>query len=78
MKFLQESLNTEKIHVRQQSVNLVRNAVHQQKYLKALAEIYPTPGYCGEIIRIFYAAKLSYGEQHLDEDEYLDLIKNAL
>lgn len=42
---------------------------------ESLGEIYPTPGYCGEIIRIFYAAKLSYGEQHLDEDEYLDLIK---
>lgn len=42
---------------------------------ESLGEIYPTPGYCGEIIRIFYAAKLSYGEQHLDEDEYLDVIK---
>lgn len=42
---------------------------------ESLGEIYPTPGYCGEIIRIFYAAKLSYGEQHLDDDEYLDVIK---
>ncbi len=42
---------------------------------ESLGEIYPTPGYCGEIIRIFYAANLSYGEQHLDEDEYLDVIK---
>lgn len=42
---------------------------------ESLGEIYPTPGYCGEIIRIFYAADLSYGEQHLDDDEYLDVIK---
>ncbi|MDE6864445.1 MAG: HAD hydrolase-like protein [Eubacterium sp.] len=42
---------------------------------ESLGEIYPTPGYCGEIIRIFYAAELSYGEQHLDDDEYLDVIK---
>lgn len=40
-----------------------------------LGEIYPTPGYCSEIIRIFYAADLTFGEQALDEDEYLDVIK---
>lgn len=40
-----------------------------------LGEIYPTPGYCGEIIRIFYATGLTFGEQELDDDEYLDVIK---
>lgn len=40
-----------------------------------LGEIYPTPGYCGEIIRLFYAADLTFGEQELDEDEYLEVIK---
>lgn len=40
-----------------------------------LGEIYPTPGYCGEIIRIFYAEGINYGEQHLDEDEFLDVVK---
>ncbi|HBN38661.1 MAG TPA: hypothetical protein DD404_03955 [Ruminococcaceae bacterium] len=40
-----------------------------------LGEIYPTPGYCGEIIRIFYATDLAFGEQELDEDEYLEVIK---
>ncbi len=38
-------------------------------------EIYPTPGYCGEIIRLFYAAGLTFGEQNLDADEYLDVVK---
>ena len=40
-----------------------------------LGEIYPTPGYCSEIIRIYYAYNLSYGEQNLDSDENLDVIK---
>lgn len=42
---------------------------------ESLGEIYPTPGYCGEIIRIFYAEGLTFGEQHLDEDEFLDVVK---
>lgn len=50
----------------------------EAKIFESLGEIYPTPGYCGEIIRIFYAADLSYGEQHLDDDEYLDVIKMPL
>ncbi len=40
-----------------------------------LGEVYPSPGYCGEIIRLFYAKNLSFGEQHLDDDEFLDVIK---
>ena len=42
---------------------------------ESLGEIYPTPGYCGEIIRIFYAEGITFGEQHLDEDEFLDVVK---
>lgn len=40
-----------------------------------LGEIYPTPGYCGEIIRLFYATGLTFGKQNLDDDEYLDVVK---
>lgn len=40
-----------------------------------LGEIYPSPGYCGEIIRIYYATGITFGEQHLDEDEFLDVVK---
>ncbi|MGN1124066.1 MAG: HAD-IA family hydrolase [Eubacterium sp.] len=47
----------------------------QAEVFESLGEIYPTPGYCGEIIRIFYATGLIYGEQSLDDDEYLDVIK---
>lgn len=42
---------------------------------ESLGEIYPSPGYCGEIIRIFYAEGLTYGEQQLDSDEFLDVVK---
>lgn len=38
-------------------------------------EVYPSPGYCGEIIRLFYAKNITFGQQHLDEDEFLDVIK---
>lgn len=41
----------------------------------SMGELYPTPGYCGEIIHLYYAEGLTFGEQHLDDDEYLDVIK---
>ena len=43
-----------------------------------LGELYPTPGYCGEIIHMYGATGLEYGEQHLDEDEFLDVYKVPL
>lgn len=42
---------------------------------ESLGEIYPTPGYCNEIIRLFYAQNLEYTQQSLDEDEFLDVTK---
>ena len=38
-----------------------------------LGELYPSPGYCGEIIRMYLARGLTFGEAHLDEDEFLNL-----
>ena len=40
---------------------------------RSLGELYPSPGYCGEIIRMYLARELTFGETHLDEDEFLDL-----
>ncbi len=40
-----------------------------------LGEIYPTPGYCGEIIYLYLATGLSFGNQDLDEDEFLNVEK---
>lgn len=45
---------------------------------KYIGELYPTPGYCGEIIRLYFASELEFGEQHLDEDERLDVYKVPL
>lgn len=33
---------------------------------------YPSPGYCGEKIYIYYADGLSFTDMHLDEDEFLE------
>lgn len=41
----------------------------------SLGELYPTPGYCGEIIRLYAATGLSYGDQCPDEDEFLSVHK---
>lgn len=43
-----------------------------------LGEIYPTPGYCSEIIRLFYAQGIEFGEQDLDDDEFLEVVKMPL
>lgn len=34
--------------------------------------LYPSPGYCGEIIHLFLAEGLSFGQGHPDEDEFLE------
>lgn len=38
-----------------------------------LGELYPSPGYCGEIIRMYLARDLSFGDTDPDEDEFLGL-----
>ena len=43
------------------------------KEVKLFDIIYPTPAYCGEIIYIYFADRLEKGENHLDDDEYLDV-----
>lgn len=40
-----------------------------------LGRLYPSPGYCGEIITMYLAEDLTFGEQSLDEDEFLDTVK---
>ncbi len=41
----------------------------------SLGTVYPTPGYCGEIIWIYGATGLSFGDTDFDEDEFLTLEK---
>ncbi len=37
-----------------------------------LGELYPSPGYCGEIIHMYVASGLYFGKTHPDEDEFLE------
>lgn len=43
-----------------------------------LGELYPSPGYCGEIIWLYAATGLTFEEQNLDEDEFLSVEKIPL
>ena len=43
-----------------------------------MGKLYPSPGYCGEIIHLYAAKKLTYTHQHLDEDEFLNVEKIPL
>ena len=47
------------------------------KYV-SLGLLYPTPGYCGEIIHMYLATELSFGEQNPDDDEFLEVYKIPL
>ena len=43
-----------------------------------LGELYPSPGYCGEIIYMYAAFGLSYGDTNPDEDEFLLIEKTPI
>lgn len=44
----------------------------------SLGKLYPTPGYCGEIIHLYLATELTFGAQHTDTDEFLDVLRIPL
>jgi ADP-ribose pyrophosphatase len=39
----------------------------------SLGQLYPTPGYCGEIIHLYFCKVRNMGEQRPDEDEFLEV-----
>lgn len=43
-----------------------------------LGKLYPSPGYCGEIIYMYLATDLSFGATNPDDDEFLEPIKIPL
>ncbi len=47
-------------------------------HYRFLGELYPSPGYCAEIIYMYLATGLHKKEQHLDEDEFLEVEKIPL
>lgn len=44
-------------------------------HFEKLTELYPTPAYCTEIIHIYYAQALHETKQHLDEGEFLTVMR---
>ena len=53
---------------------LKEEAGAEAQHYELLAVDYPSPGYCGEKIYIYYAEKLTFGEAQLDEGEFLDVL----
>ena len=45
---------------------------------RSLGRVYPSPGYCGEIIYVYLATGLDFGEAQPDEDEFLEPLKLPL
>ena len=50
----------------------------EPKELHSLGKFYPTPGYCGEIIHLYWTDDFAYKGQKLDEDEFLNVCKIPL
>ena len=44
-------------------------------HFEKLTELYPTPGYCSEIIHLYQASGLHETQQHLDPGEFLDVLR---
>ena len=41
----------------------------------SLGELYPSPGYCAEIIHLYFCKVESFGDVDPDDDEFLDIVK---
>ena len=48
-----------------------------EKYIDC-GNLYPSPGYCSEIIHLYIAENLTQTAQNLDEDEFLDVVRLPL
>ena len=42
------------------------------KQYRSLGKLYPSPGFCDEVIHLYLAQNLTFGESHPDEDEFLE------
>jgi ADP-ribose pyrophosphatase len=47
----------------------------QAREFVSLGKLYPSPGYCRETLYIYMAAGLAHGEAHLDQNEFLDVMR---
>ncbi|MBQ9103861.1 MAG: NUDIX hydrolase [Clostridia bacterium] len=68
-----------KINVGEDPLETARRELYEEggviaKKLEKIYEVYPTPGYTEEIIRIYKAEDLTFGENKLDEGEFLSSV----
>lgn len=57
---------------------LMEETGYTTEHMQKLGYIYTTPGFCNETIHLYLADHLVAGKQHLDPDEYLDVIRIPL
>ena len=43
------------------------------KHYTSLGKLYPTPGFCNEVIYLFLAQELDFGDANPDEDEFVEV-----
>ena len=74
MRFRRESLiQSRRIRSSPHSASSERRPVSRRDGWRDLGEFYPTCAYSDEVIHIFLARDLSYGERSTDEDEFLSV-----
>ena len=54
---------------------LIEETGYTAERFEFLGKLYPTPAYCTEVIHMYLARDLREGENSLDEDEFLDVVK---
>ncbi len=57
---------------------LTEETGYKSEHIQKLGYIYTTPGFCNETIHLYLADHLVKAHQHLDQDEYLDVISIPL
>ena len=55
-----------------EEVGLIAKSIH------SLGKVHSSPGFCSEVIYLYYCDEFEKGDQHLDEDEYLRYEKISL
>lgn len=71
-----DSVSEEPIECGKRELKEETGAVAKNFY--PLGRLYPSPGYCGEIIWLFAATGLDFGSQSLDSDEFLNVLRIPL
>ena len=51
---------------------------YKAKELQFVCEMYPTPGFCMEVLYLYIAENLEKGHQNFDEDEFIEVEKYTL